>query len=262
MAMVKCDWCGKEHYRRPSHTYEHNFCSKPCFKAWIQRDKPRLVCEWCGKEFLVPPIREDSAKFCSQECYHEWNRKTQAQVTSVQVNCAWCGAELLRIPARIKRSEHHFCDTTCAGKWRAENITGEQHPSYALQEVKCAYCGETLLRPPSIIHAYEHVFCGRECKAAWQSGENSPFWKGGTWDYNYGLNWKRQKQRARKRDGYKCLWCGVVQEDCQRELDVHHYAPFREFGLGRYKEANRLKNLGTFCRTCHKIVEPLGKDWR
>ena len=130
---IACDWCGEQHYRRPSHVYDHNFCSKACFKAWIQKDKPRILCEWCGKEFLVSPVREESAKFCSPECYQKWRTTERIGMRGdppVGVECSWCGAKLQRKPARIKRSEHHFCDTVCMGKWRAENVVGEAHPLF------------------------------------------------------------------------------------------------------------------------------------
>lgn len=215
---VPCDWCGKEHYRRPSHVYEHNFCSKGCFRAWIQRDKPRLVCEWCGGEYLVPPCRKDMAKFCSPECYQEWRKEHWIGMRgepAKAVACDWCGATFLRCDALLKDREHHFCDTTCMGKWREENIVGENHP----------------------------LFLG-----------------GG--ELYYGANWRRQRRKARQRDGYACLRCGVTSEEIGRELDVHHYQPFREFGLARYKEANELSNLGSFCPSCHKLVEGMGEDWR
>ena len=35
--MVKCDTCGKEFKRRPSHVLEHTFCSKECFIEWIEK---------------------------------------------------------------------------------------------------------------------------------------------------------------------------------------------------------------------------------
>jgi DEAD/DEAH box helicase domain-containing protein len=75
---------------------------------------------------------------------------------------------------------------------------------------------------------------------------------------NYGANWSRIRDRARARDKYQCQVCGAVESD--RQHDVHHKIPFRSFtrrdGSGDPSlQANRLENLTTLCRTCHKKVE-------
>jgi DEAD/DEAH box helicase domain-containing protein len=74
-----------------------------------------------------------------------------------------------------------------------------------------------------------------------------------------GPNWEEQRNRARARDGYRCRHCGVSERP-GRAHDVHHIAPFRTFGYVRgkneqYLEANRLENLVTLCRSCHRRVE-------
>jgi DEAD/DEAH box helicase domain-containing protein len=74
-----------------------------------------------------------------------------------------------------------------------------------------------------------------------------------------GPNWERQRNRARARDGYRCRHCGV-SERADRAHDVHHVEPFRTFGYVRgkneqYLVANRLENLVTLCRSCHRRVE-------
>ncbi len=80
---------------------------------------------------------------------------------------------------------------------------------------------------------------------------------------DYGPNWQEQRARVRARDGYRCTVCGLA-ESPERQHDVHHIIPFRTFGYGpaplgnqAYLEANRLENLTTLCRTCHRRVETL-----
>ena len=68
---------------------------------------------------------------------------------------------------------------------------------------------------------------------------------------NYGPNWPRQRNQARARDGYRCQLCGLPEQDHQH--DVHHKIPFRQFDS--YETANRLSNLVTLCRTCHRRAE-------
>lgn len=74
-----------------------------------------------------------------------------------------------------------------------------------------------------------------------------------------GPDWPTQRDRARARDGYRCVRCGAVERP-GRQHDVHHVIPFREFGWvpgenDRYREANRLTNLITLCPQCHRLVE-------
>ncbi len=74
-----------------------------------------------------------------------------------------------------------------------------------------------------------------------------------------GPNWEQQRNQARDRDGHRCRHCGAPERP-GRGHDVHHVQPFRTFGYrrgenDRYLEANRLENLVTLCRSCHRRVE-------
>jgi DEAD/DEAH box helicase domain-containing protein len=74
-----------------------------------------------------------------------------------------------------------------------------------------------------------------------------------------GPNWEQQRSRARARDGHRCRHCGAPERP-NRAHDVHHVQPFRTFGYVRgkndhYLEGNRLENLVTLCRSCHRRVE-------
>ncbi|MFN8441125.1 MAG: DEAD/DEAH box helicase [Caldilineaceae bacterium] len=76
---------------------------------------------------------------------------------------------------------------------------------------------------------------------------------------DYGPNWQEQRQKARKRDGFRCTQCGA-KEPPEREHDVHHVRPFRTFGYVRgvndfYLQANVLNNLLLVCRNCHRRIE-------
>jgi DEAD/DEAH box helicase domain-containing protein len=82
-------------------------------------------------------------------------------------------------------------------------------------------------------------------------------WQGDANDY--GPTWPEQRQKARARDGYRCTLCGTP-ERAGHPHDVHHVQPFRSFGyragVNRHdKIANRLENLRTLCRACHRQVE-------
>lgn len=76
---------------------------------------------------------------------------------------------------------------------------------------------------------------------------------------NYGPNWQQQRNQARERDQYRCTRCGKPEAP-NHQHDVHHKTPFREFGYvpgfnDNYQEANRLDNLQTVCKACHRAIE-------
>lgn len=87
--------------------------------------------------------------------------------------------------------------------------------------------------------------------------------KSGLWTNapnDYGPQWPKIRERVRARDGYCCQVCGLPEG--QRQHDVHHKVPFRQFmraGSGdpaqARERANRLDNLVTLCPECHKKAE-------
>ena len=94
-------------------------------------------------------------------------------------------------------------------------------------------------------------------------GEDHPDWQGGYEQY-YGPNWPQQRQKAVERDSHECRRCGISERESidthGRKLDVHHIEPFRKFDSP--EAANRLDNLLTLCRTCHRRLEGLPIDTR
>lgn len=92
-----------------------------------------------------------------------------------------------------------------------------------------------------------------------QRGPDNPSWKGGRWAYSghhYGPGWKKQRQRAKRRDQYTCQKCGKRLHRKSPKLHVHHIIPFNEFDYrpkenNNYIEANRLDNLICLCEKCH-----------
>jgi len=81
-------------------------------------------------------------------------------------------------------------------------------------------------------------------KGLWTSDPNS-----------YGKNWDKQRNLARRRDGFKCQVCGIHEKD--RNHHVHHKNPYRTFTSS--EEANRLENLITLCAACHRRAENVVK---
>ncbi len=88
---------------------------------------------------------------------------------------------------------------------------------------------------------------------------------------DYGPEWPRIRNAVRARDGYRCQVCGAAESAGRQpgdvvspvrhpagtkpagQHDIHHKIPFRQFVSAA--EANRLENLVTLCRACHRNAE-------
>lgn len=128
-----------------------------------------------------------------------------------------------------------FCSNECAKDPDKRQVT-----------ITCPNCEETFERRQSL----DTTYCSMAC---W--GEDNRV----TADIDelYRGIWHRQRQLALRRDGYRCVVCGI-SDDRHREqfghgLDVHHFVPVRRFiECGRPpREAHALKNLVSVCWTHH-----------
>lgn len=192
-------------------------------------------CAFCGKPFFkANKANTKRHKFCSRECCNKWQHSLHLHY------CAHCGKE---IPAQ--KSRQKYCSRHCFGQ---AHILPRRY-------FVCTICGKKFWRKTSITRAKTTKYCSRECSNIGMSGENNWHWQGGRTPY-YGKNWPRQRRRTRKRDNYTCQKCGKTQQELGYKLDVHHIIPFRDFGIEKYREANKLRNLLSVCRTCHATIEP------
>jgi 5-methylcytosine-specific restriction endonuclease McrA len=87
------------------------------------------ICIICGSRFTVAAhlARKKPALCCSTECVLKSRRKP---VTSVR--CAQCGNKITLSPWQVKRSATfgHFCNSRCYGKWRTDNLAGDNSPNW------------------------------------------------------------------------------------------------------------------------------------
>jgi 5-methylcytosine-specific restriction endonuclease McrA len=218
-----------------------------------------------------------------------------------EVVCDWCGDTFERRKHRLEGLDHHFCSRDCDSSWRSKRFEGKKAPQWSRVETDCAHCGKEILVVKSVFESYESNFCSEKCqhlhqrnrttvncdncggiiervksevskrnfcdtscRGEWwsenKSGENSPTWNGGTTRY-YGASWQKARREALKRDNFKCVICGMTNEEHKEKhsesLHVHHIIGFTEYGLENHEEANRLSNLVTLCRRDHVKCD----DW-
>lgn len=199
-----------------------------------------LTCRRCGKHFQRRPKRMRSGKrghYCSKACRDH----------RVERTCEACGASFSVKPYALTERPVRFCSKACQRKGMATRVHA------------CEGCGQPFTRTG---HPNTARFCSHECYARWlaasgaMAGEKHPGWMGGlSWSNRLrGPNWSVQRRAALKRDGNRCTKCGATRASGAR-LVVHHIVAFREYGMARYEEANRLDNLTTLCDPCHTTLE-------
>lgn len=196
-----------------------------------QRNYVRKNCKICGHFFWVWPSDAKKITCCSPACKAESTR------------CTHTGKHV-KLSTRQKLSQAR---------------TGK--PNYKLRKALlppkiCEHCGQSfrLSRKSGKQYREDRRFCSSDCWYEYirDDPNNHPCFKGGCIPY-YGPNWEEQACKVRKCDNNTCQHCGKQYK--KRRMDVHHIVPFREFGIERYKEANRLTNLTSLCKRCHKLAE-------
>lgn len=221
--------------------------------------KKTSTCAVCGSSFEHYDNRPAVA--CSQECngqhISELWESTDRMVEPpdmtgrelVSGECDVCGEEFEGIPSVV--DQRRFCSHECKGEF----FSGENHPMWEGGKVvvECEWCGEEYREDPNRVGRTRWCSkdCANEALSDMMLGEDHPRWREGVPEY--GENWDEQREKARSRDGYSCVRCGADESEIDRELDVHHITPIREFDCT--EEANRLENLITLCRPCHNNVE-------
>jgi len=90
--------------------------------------------------------------------------------------------------------------------------------------------------------------------SAARKGFRHPAWLGGISREPYGWEWNAElREEVRRRDGYKCMLCGVPQAECEKALDVHH---------GNYdKKDSDPVNLVSLCQSCHARTNVRREYW-
>lgn len=156
---LKCHQCGTIFYTQPSKVERnnHNFCSNKCFKTYKEFRRSNVFCDACGKPVSFLKSKTDKAgkhycdincynkkrvmrvattchncgkelkrvssrvklgkQFCSLKCFHVFSLKR------VDLFCDYCGKPMIKKECNIKNNVHHFCSSSCTGKYNAEHKT-------------------------------------------------------------------------------------------------------------------------------------------
>lgn len=253
----------------------NRFCCSDCFRSWqasggMKRGSSLLPepCANCSK----PVQRQKSTRrngeksgkvFCNRDCYDECRSR---EIASRRYICKGCGVEVRGKPGK---SDTKYCTYSC-----------RKH--YARAKPKpCLMCKAEFTAVKFVKSAQRFVgynsgrLCSQQCLSEWRrfdpvrkekiskafSGDKHPNWRGGITQLNNpssrGPGWGKIRARALKRDGYRCVDCGITEIECLnkygRRLDVDHIDPYHNFLDS--KKANALSNLESRCASCHRKEE-------
>jgi hypothetical protein len=264
--MVECDYCGDDVRKHTSEIAkrDHHFCDSSCLGAWYSENQTgenapnwkgglsAFECTHCGEEFQKYTSQTEgyNRHFCGSSCMSEWYSKNFTGGGSAAwsggksvVECDHCGDEIRKLPCRVDRRGHHFCDQECMGAWRSDRGT---------VMVACDHCGQGFYKHRSAANRTDHNFCGFSCRDAWVSknriGEDHHNWNGGS--VPYGEGWTEEKRETvRDRQDRQCASCDVHEEQLSMRLDVHHIVKARS--IDDPAKRNALDNLVALCRPCH-----------
>lgn len=185
-------------------------------------------CEFCKNDFSGPPSTMARRKYCSKQC--------MSASKIVYLNCILCNKQFKIGKSHAKNRK--YCSLQCIKKFL--NV-----------EKVCNCCNKKYTVPKCL---EKSRFCSDSCRISWFKsafkGNKSPQWLGGAINY-YGPNWRTQKNKIRKLDGYQCQICGKTEKEAKKKMCIAHNIPFRSFGIKNYIKANKLNNLFCACTSCH-----------
>lgn len=225
----------------------------PRSKEYIEK-----TCLICGNSFIVnnKNKRECNRKTCSKKCCNKLvslNSKTKAQ-------CSVCGVGIITSKSAISSNNDVYCNKCknlrylkickqCGNEFRCShnttflcsNVCKIEHNKNDKIEVVCSYCHKSYKQAKFNLYSGKNNFCSQTCNSNFYATNNRN---------RYGKTWYRWNKQIKRRDNYQCLICKVTSN-----LEVHHFTKLTQFN--NPDDAHYNDNLGTFCASCHKLVEKL-----
>ena len=176
----------------------------------------------------------------------------------IKIKCEQCGIEFDVSPYKIKEGCRNFCSIECTGRWKSENIRGDECYQWngGLVTQICKECGIEFKAHPCLIKKGYGIFCSRKCGGEWasknRSGNKSHNWKGGISFEEYPEEFDDAlKQLIRERDDFTCQLCW--KEENEKKHPIHH--------IDYNKKNCNLWNLITLCRGCNAKVNFNREYW-
>lgn len=222
----ECSFCNSEilgqsrGLNRDGSRSKNIFCNRDCYEGYRKAEQKKFIkpCDYCGEDFYN---RDKRSRFCCADC-RLYGMKNDP------VKCKNCGAVYCSIKSRCIDGMLSFISAkmrTCSAKCHNDWIRNNPERKRKISE---AFTGK---KHPAWLGGLSHDVLGRR-----------------------GFNWKNHREKAIKRDGGKCVACGMDRkahkEKYGSDIEVNHIEPFRNFI--NHRDANKLDNLETVCKSCHR----------
>lgn len=225
-------------------------------------------CNYCSKEFSVHSYRIETAKYCSRLCANI--AVAQRQAKQAQFNCLACDKVVSTSPSQFRYAK--TCSRRCLSdykKGKPSYLRTDEHK----QKMSIVISSLDLSRQAKMFAKIGSSKKGKTYEEIWgeekaleiksklsKPGKANPNWKDGR-SLNGYLNFGRAlKRRIKERDGHKCLWCGITDEEERsrdslgRGLAIHHI----DHDRGNSSE----RNLATLCKSCNSLEVKRQSEWQ
>jgi hypothetical protein len=221
----------------------------------IERGKYKYICKACGKEFISKSSQPRS--FCSEECRRKPESHPRWKGGLQTYKCVYCGKEFQRSPASMKGKELFYCSRVCKGKYRSENMIGENACNWRGGNYKrtCIVCGKEFEVRRYVYHQGKNgICCSNECrykrKRMTMSGDGNPMYVDGQSHFPYCEKFNVEfKRRVRDFFNNTCVLCGTTSDDIGRQMAVHHV-----YGNKQACCDSSQRRFVTLCMSCHTKV--------
>lgn len=200
---------------------------------------PNRTCVDCGTDFYHAKAQR---KFCYDCNHNAGTNNGNWKDAKETAECRLCGGSFefypsdkkgVYCPSCVEVSDEFLGDAS----WEVNDIDRVDR--------ECEQCGEEFEMLKCNVIRGRGRFCSHECLCLALTENNEK--------NTYNQGWFKARREALERDDHKCQQCGIKASELDRDLDVHHQKPVRDFE--NPSEAHYPDNLISLCRKCHMIAE-------
>lgn len=153
--VARCRACWKIH--------AHNVANEPPAPG----SKTERTCKKCGATFHARWPAERRV-YCSRKCSDKAQRVPPAKF--ITKTCPYCGKSFQQ--EDWKRRNVECCSRTCAKRYQALTVVGENHHLYKPKTpMECETCGRVCMVKPSLVSRFR--FCSNRCKGTYSAHNQS-----------------------------------------------------------------------------------------
>lgn len=226
--ICKCNYCGKEIYRRPCEIRKNKtgkfYCNKECRdKDWVGSGNPNYGNKWSDD------ARKKASEYWTGRV--PWNKGLTAETSE-----------------SVRKNVKHLYGNTF-GRANKGKIGGERTTVSKMVSERNRV--NNPMKDPITRKKVSKALIGKFC------GDKNPNWKGGISFGKYCPKFNETVKRdVRNKFNHKCFICGIDEDINGRKLDVHHVDYDKYQGCDGKKWV-----LVPLCRSCHSKTSSGNREY-